>query len=177
MTFRRGGFKDGMWRRFGLIRQLKLNILKFIRLRGSPDEIAKGVALGIFIGMTPTFGFQMAIAVFFAFLLKENKLAAALGVWITNPVTAPIIYGLEYEAGRLLLGLPRMRLPELTLESLRGLGGEVLLPLCVGSLIFGVAGAALAYALTLRAVPLFKAMRIPRWPRPRGLHIRRSKRD
>jgi hypothetical protein len=166
-----------MWRRFGLIRQLKLNILKFIRLRGSPDEIAKGVALGIFIGMTPTFGFQMAIAVFFAFLLKENKLAAALGVWITNPVTAPIIYGLEYEAGRLLLGLPRVGLPELTLESLKSLGGDVLLPLCVGSVIFGIAGGALAYALTLRAVPLFKAMRIPRWPRPRGFHIRRRKRD
>ena len=59
-----------MWRRFGLIRQLKLSILKFIRLRGSPDEIAKGVALGIFIGMTPTLGLQMPLAVFFAFLFK-----------------------------------------------------------------------------------------------------------
>ena len=132
MTFRRGGFKDRMWRRFGFIRQLKLNILKFIRLRGSPDEIAKGVALGIFIGMTPTLGFQMPIAVFFAFLLKENKLAAALGVWITNPVTAPVIYGLQYESGRLLLGLPRVGLPELNFDSLKAMGGEVLLPLCLG---------------------------------------------
>ena len=166
-----------MWRRFGFIRQLKLNLVKFIRLRGSPDEIAKGVALGIFIGMTPTLGLQMPIAIFFAFLLKENKLAAALGVWITNPVTAPIIYGLQYESGRLLLDLPRARLPELTFESLKAMGGEVLLPLCLGSLIFGIACGALAYALTLRAVPLFKAWKIPRWPRPRGLHIHRRKGD
>lgn len=166
-----------MWRRFGLIRQLKLSILKFIRLRGSPDEIAKGVALGIFIGMTPTLGLQMPLAVFFAFLFKENKLAAALGVWITNPVTAPVIYGLQYESGRLLLGLPRVGLPELTYESLKAMGGEVLLPLCLGSLIFGIACSALSYALTLRAVPLFKAWKVPRWPRPRGLYIHRRKRD
>jgi uncharacterized protein (DUF2062 family) len=156
-----------MWRRFGFIRQLKLNLLKFMRLRGAPDEIAKGMALGIFIGMTPTMGFQMPIAIFFAFLLKENKLAAALGVWITNPVTAPLIYGLQYESGRLLLGLPRFGLPELTFEAMKAMGGEVLLPLCVGGLIFGVVGAALSYALTLRVLPLFRARRITRWPKPR----------
>ncbi|WP_432822513.1 DUF2062 domain-containing protein [Trichloromonas sp.] len=157
-----------MWRRFGLIRQIKLNLLKFIRLRGTPDEIAKGMALGIFIGMSPTFGFQMAIAVFFAFLLKENKLAAVLGVWITNPVTAPFIYALEYESGRLLLGMSRVSLPaELTFDSLKVMGWEVMAPLGLGSLIYGLACAALAFALTLRAVPLVKAWNVPRWPRPR----------
>ena len=160
-----------MWRRFGLVRQVKLNLLKFIRLRGTPDEIAKGMALGIFIGMTPTFGLQMVIAVFFAFLLRENKLAAVLGVWVTNPVTAPFIYALEYESGRLLLGMSRVSLPaELTFDSLKTMGWEVLAPLGLGSLIYGVVCAALAFALTLRAVPLVKAWHIPRWPRPRRKH-------
>ncbi|WP_316348434.1 DUF2062 domain-containing protein [Desulfuromonas acetoxidans] len=54
-----------MWRRWGFIRQAKLLLLRFLRLRGQPDEIAKGFALGIFIGMTPTLGFQMILAVFF----------------------------------------------------------------------------------------------------------------
>ena len=67
-----------MWRGVGFIRQSKLMVVRFVRLRGLPVEIAKGVALGIFIGMTPTFGFQMAIALFFAYLLKENRLAAIL---------------------------------------------------------------------------------------------------
>jgi uncharacterized protein (DUF2062 family) len=157
-----------MWRRVGPIRQIKLNLVKFIRLRGTPDEIAKGMALGIFIGMTPTFGSQMLLAIFFAFLLKENKLAAVLGVWITNPVTAPFIYALESESGRLILGMPRVGLPkELTLDSLKIMGWEVLAPLGLGSLIFGVVCAALAFALTLRAVPLVKAWKVPRWPRPR----------
>jgi len=157
-----------MWRRWSFIRQLKLNLLRFIRLRGTPDEIAKGVALGIFIGMTPTFGFQMAIAVFFAILLKENKLAAALGVWITNPVTAPFVYALEYESGRLLLGMAHARLPgEFTFNALTSLGWEVLLPLCLGSLIYGVLCAGLSFALTLRLIPSIRAWRVPRWPRRR----------
>jgi uncharacterized protein len=157
-----------MWRRFGLIRQIKLNILKFIRLHGTPNEIAKGMALGVFIGMTPTFGVQMGLAVLFAFLLRENKLAAVLGVWITNPVTAPFIYALEYESGRLLLGMSRVGLPaEFTFDSLKTLGWEVVAPLGLGSLIYGMICAALAFALTLRAVPLVKVWRIARWPRPR----------
>jgi len=157
-----------MWRRWSLIRQFKLNLLRLIRLQATPDEIAKGFALGIFIGMTPTFGFQMAIAIFFAFLLKENKLAAILGVWITNPVTAPLVYALEYESGRILLGMKHAALPtEFTFSALTSLGWDVLLPLCLGSLIYGILTAGVSYALVLRLIPSVRTWRIPRWPRPR----------
>lgn len=156
-----------MWRRFGIIRQVKLNLLRFVRLRGAPDEVAKGVALGIFIGMTPTFGFQMLIAVFCAWVLKENRLAAALGVWVTNPVTAPFIYALEYESGRLILGMERAQLPlRFSYEALKTLGWEVLVPLSAGSAIYGVLCGSLAYALTLRLIPSVRTWRLPRWPRP-----------
>lgn len=155
-----------MWRGVGFIRQVKLMVVRFVRLRGLPEEIAKGVALGIFIGMTPTFGFQMAIALFFAYLLKENRLAAILGVWITNPVTAPIIYAIEYEMGRLLLGMERVHLPhELTLKAYTELGWNVLSPLWVGGTLAGLILGALSYFLTLRMVPVVKHWRVPRWPR------------
>jgi uncharacterized protein (DUF2062 family) len=36
-------------------------------------------------------GFQIAIGVFIAALLKWNKIAAAVGVQVTNPLTAPFI--------------------------------------------------------------------------------------
>ena len=157
-----------MWRRWGLIRQAKLNFLRFARLRGTPDEVAKGMALGIFIGMTPTFGFQMAIAIFFAFLLRENKLAAALGVWITNPVTAPFIYALEYESGRILLGMERASFPrELTFAAFKTLGWEVIVPLSVASVIYGVLCAGVAFSITLRMIPIVKALHLPRWPKPK----------
>ena len=46
--------------------------------------------------MTPTMGIQMPIAIFFAAMLKWSKISAAFGVWITNPLTSPFIYGLTY---------------------------------------------------------------------------------
>jgi hypothetical protein len=157
-----------MWRRWSLLRQFKLNLLRLIRLQATPDEVAKGFALGIFIGMTPTFGFQIALAIFFAFLLKENKLAAIIGVFITNPLTAPFIYALEYESGRRLMGMDHAKFPsEFTFSALAGLSWDVLLPLCVGSLIYGILCAGLSYALVLRLIPSVRTWRIPRWPRRR----------
>lgn len=157
-----------MWRMWPFPRQLKLNFLRFIRLRGTPDEVARGTALGIGIGMTPTMGFQMPIALFFAWILRENKLAAVLGVWITNPITAPFIYALEYETGRLLLGMPRLAFPtEMTWAQISQLGWQFLVPLCFGSLIYTIICAFLAYALTLRFIPSLRRIRVPRWPRRR----------
>jgi uncharacterized protein (DUF2062 family) len=155
-----------MWRGIGFIRQFKLMVVRFVRMRGLPDEIAKGVALGIFVGMTPTFGFQMAIAIFFAYLLRENRLAAALGVWVSNPVTAPFIYATEYEVGRRLLGVERFAFPsELTWKAYSTLGWEILFPMWFCSIIFGVIFGFLAYWATLKLIPLVKTWRVPRWPR------------
>lgn len=155
-----------MWRGVGFIRQVKLMVVRFVRLRGLPEEIAKGVALGIFIGMTPTFGFQMAIALFFAYVLRENRLAAILGVWVTNPVTAPVIYAIEYEMGRILLAMERVHLPQqFTWEAYANLGWEILFPLWVGGVLAGLILGALSYFITLRMVPIVEKWRVPRWPR------------
>ncbi|MDY0094366.1 MAG: DUF2062 domain-containing protein [Candidatus Vecturithrix sp.] len=68
-------------------------------LEGEPHKIAQGFALGIFVGMTPTMGIQMLIAGFLAALLKWNPISAMMGVWITTPATAPVIYGTTYIVG------------------------------------------------------------------------------
>ena len=157
-----------MWRYWPVVRQGKLNLILFLRLRATPDEVAKGLALGIFIGMTPTFGFQMAIALFFAWLLKENKIAALLGVWVTNPFTAPLIYAAQYETGRIILGMDRLSFPyELTFETFKNIGVDIMVPLCLGSLIHAVLWGLLTYALTLRFIPSLRMIQIKRWPRRR----------
>lgn len=156
-----------MWRRWGLIRQSKLLLLRLLRLRAQPDEIAKGFALGIFIGMTPTLGFQMIIAVFIAMLLQQNKIAAAVGVWISNPLTAPFIYAVEYETGRFVLDMERIHFCEqTTAESLAQFGYDLMIPMFLGSLIYGLLLGAVSYAVALRMVPSLKTLRITRWPRP-----------
>ncbi|MGD8368729.1 MAG: DUF2062 domain-containing protein [Desulfobacterales bacterium] len=81
---------------------------RFLKIRGTPREIGLGFALGLFVGMSPTLGFQMAIAVFFAVLFKWNKISAAVGVWISNPVTAPVIYPVTYLLGAKVVGIEQL---------------------------------------------------------------------
>ena len=56
-----------------------------------PGRLACAVALGIFIGMTPFYGFQMLLAVALAGLLRLNITAAVLATQISNPLFAPFI--------------------------------------------------------------------------------------
>lgn len=84
---------------------IKRTYVRLLKIRGTPREIGLGLALGLFVAMSPTMGFQMAIAIPIAALFKWNKLAAATAVWVTNPITAPFIYGLTYFVGAKLLGM------------------------------------------------------------------------
>jgi len=85
-------------------RQFRYIYLRLIRLRGHPDELALGMAFGIFIGMMPIIPFQTALALALAIAFKASKITAALGTWITNPVTIYIIYKYCFRVGSFILG-------------------------------------------------------------------------
>ena len=156
-----------MWRQWWISRQSKLFLLRLLRLRAQPDEIAKGFALGVFIGMTPFIGLHMALAVFLAMLLGQNKIAAAMAVWISNPITAPFLYVAQYRTGRFLLDTPYVYFPaQFNFETISHFGSNLIVPLFLGSMIYGLLSAAIAYAVVLRMVPVLKSWRIARWPRP-----------
>lgn len=165
------------WQRFGFFRQFKLNLIRLARIKSTPDAIARGMALGVFVGFTPFFGFHILIALFFALLLRQNKVAAFAGVWVTNIFTAPFIYALEYEIGRMLLGKPAIGTAvfssDLTWTTLEQLGT----PLMLGSVVLGVPAALISYALTLRMIPWLRQYRIPRWPKPLGKLLSRDNKD
>ena len=82
---------------------LKSLYQRFIQIRGNPSEIAMGFSLGIFIGMSPTMGVQIFLAILTASFLQWNKFSAVIGVFITNAFTAPIIYPFTYYIGALFL--------------------------------------------------------------------------
>ena len=130
---------------------------RFVKIRGRPREIALGFALGIFIGMSPTMGIQMPIAVFFAALFKWSKISAAFGVWITNPLTSPFIYGLTYIVGAKVLGLrTAMALPadftwDIVKEMLKN-APAIFGALTVGGILAGLPLAVLSYYLSFAAV-------------------------
>ncbi len=144
-----------------LYNALKKAYENLLKIRGEPGEIALGFALGIFIGMSPTMGFQMPIAVFFAAIFRYNKVSAAMGVWITNPLSAPFLYGLTYLLGAKLIGLKNI-IPlseQFDLEMLKILfskAPEILWALIVGGVVSGIPLAVISYYLCYSAVQRYQ---------------------
>ena len=134
---------------------------RFIKIRGQPREIALGFALGIFIGMTPTIGLQTPIAIFLAALLKWSKLSAGFGVWITNPLTAPFIYGLNYFAGAKLIGLnPTFTIPDdLTWAAIKEMiqnAPRMFGALTVGGIVLGLPLAVSSFYVSYQALDKYQ---------------------
>ncbi len=126
---------------------------QFLSLRGDPRRIAIGFALGVFIGTTPTIPLHTALVLAATALFRQHLAAAYLGSWfISNPLTIPVLYLSQYEAGLFLLGTERLALvlPDYSLSALAGLGWQILLPLQVGGLLFAPVFAVPAYLVTRR---------------------------
>ncbi len=86
-------------------RQLKYYVLRLIRLREEPHELALGLALGIFTGMMPIMPFQSALAVALALIFKGSKITALIGTWVSNPLNWYFLYYYSYRIGASLMGL------------------------------------------------------------------------
>jgi len=142
-------------RRLGRTRKLVRAFYdRSVRLHGSPEQIAWGAAVGFFVAMTPTMGIQTYLAVPIAALFGFSKVAAAATVWITNPVTAPFLYGLSYMIGAKLLGYP-LKTPFLSnpsWETFWHAGEHVMLALTLGGVITGVIVAIVGYFVVLAMV-------------------------
>jgi len=128
---------------------------RFLKIRGNPHEIALGFALGLFVGMTPFMGFQTPIAVCFAALFQWNKISSAAGVWISNPVTAPVIYGITYFVGAKMTGMTALCAPagstEITVINLLQSTPEILMVMILGGIITGIPIAIAGYYLSFSA--------------------------
>ena len=140
---------------------LKKNYDRFVKIRGNPREIALGFALGLFIGMSPTMGIQMYVAVLFAAILKWSKIAAAAGVWISNPITAPFLYWFTYYTGAKVLSYKiNHPLPsELNLDAallMLKQAPEILWIMTVGGIILGIPIAVAGYYFALSAVMKYR---------------------
>jgi uncharacterized protein (DUF2062 family) len=135
---------------------------RFISLKGEPAQIAAGLAIGVFVGVTPTIPFHTAIIVLIGLLFRQNITAGYLGAWIiSNPLTVPLLYVAQYELGRFLLGMERSRfeLADYTLGSITTLGWEILLPLLTGGILMAPFFAVAAYFVARRLITTIRTRR------------------
>jgi len=84
-------------------RAIRYYYLKFIRLKGEPCALARGVAVGTFIGITPTIPFHTVLTLALAFILRGSKVAALLAsVMVSNPLTFFPQYYFSWQIGNWL---------------------------------------------------------------------------
>lgn len=77
--------------------------LRFVRLKGHPSVLARGIAIGTFIGITPTIPFHTILALLLAFTLRGSKIAALLStLLVSNPITILPQYYLSWQIGNWL---------------------------------------------------------------------------
>jgi uncharacterized protein (DUF2062 family) len=129
-------------------RTLRYFHYRLLRLRGSPETIARGLAVGVFAGWFPWFGLQTLVAIALALVVRGNKVVAAAATWISNPFTYVPIFAFNYQVGRWLLGAndePFEMAALSNLEGIKELGGDIVLTLFFGSLVIGSISASIAY--------------------------------
>ena len=85
-------------------KKIEILIEKLKNLKGDPHSIAMGMAVGVFVSITPTIPLHTVMAVAIAYILKVSKPAAAIGVWVCNPFTVVFFYFASYKVGVTLFG-------------------------------------------------------------------------
>ncbi len=133
---------------------------RFKKLQGDPHYVAMGMAIGIFVSITPTIPFHTVIAITLAFVLRGSKPAAAIGVWFCNPVTASIFYLASYKVGMLILGksAPFDVKYESVLELMK-LGTDVTIAMIIGGAILGILPGIAAFFITRKIFTKIRSRR------------------
>lgn len=155
--------RESLWPRIGWKRASLYVWRRVWRLSGTPHAIALGVAAGAFVSFTPFLGFHVMMALLIAWVLRGNLIAAVFGTMVGNPVSYPPIWFATYDLGNRLLGLsgrPNVNLTELLM------GGKafdvilpVMVPMAIGAVPLGLAGALAAYFFVKTAVSAYQLRR------------------
>ena len=127
--------------------------LRIVRANDSPPKVAAGVAVGVFLGIFPTFGLGILLAVFFAFIFRINKVAAFAGSLIMNPLTTPFFWALSAVLGGALMGTERdLIIKELRTGMIFKAIGPAFYAYMVGNIIVSTVFAVVSYFVTLEII-------------------------
>ena len=124
-------------------------ITRVKELHGDPHYVAIGMAIGVFVSITPTIPFHTIIAVCLAIIFRGSKTAAAIGVWFSNPLTIPILYLASFKTGVLLFGVSKdIATRAESLSELLKLGLDVTITSVSGGILLGILPGIATYFIT-----------------------------
>jgi hypothetical protein len=134
--------------------------------------LARGVGVGLFVGLTPTVGFQTLLMICLCVFLRASFPAAFLVSWISNPFTVGPLYFAFNRLGEALFG--DLLRGSLALLGIGSKAAEHTVYLVLGSLLIALPAALGGYWLFLGA---WRLSVLRRWrSRGRGSQLPGSRR-
>lgn len=127
---------------------------KLRKIKADRRMISLGFALGVFLGTTPFIGIKVFISVILSSLLKWSKIAAIIGVYQINILTAPLFYGFSFFIGRSVMGsgISFAYPKEFSSSAIFGMfygNTSIFFSLLIGGLILGIPMAIGAYYFSM----------------------------
>jgi uncharacterized protein (DUF2062 family) len=152
-------------------RHLRERATHVLHLDEEPSRLAAGMAVGVFIGVTPFYGLHTLLALVAAYVFRLNKVVTITGAWLNLPWFAPFVYAFCLRVGDAVLtgdwssfslasvqawaaylrASPRETAGTLY-HTLWNMLFVVSKPLFVGTTLVGLVLAVAAYFITLEAV-------------------------
>ncbi len=152
-------------------RFFKYFYLKFLRLKGDPQSLAGGIAIGVFLGIMPIMPFQTILVVLATVVTRTSTIAAVLSSFlVANPLTYVPQYYFSTMIGNALTpyDLTWSRIKEAmdlmsqdpgfykSLRILVELGYESVIVIVVGGMILAIPFTIASYYLSL---PVFQKIK------------------
>ncbi len=173
------------WPAAGFKRAGRYLMHRLSRLPGTPYTLAGGFACGAAASFTPFVGLHFILAAVFAWMIRTDLLASAIGTAVGNPWTFPFIWIWIYnlgtwmgfgEEGLDVLGLDFPRLFGQLFEALLNadfstvadIAGPVLWPMLMGSIPSVIVVWVVFYFPLMRIVKSYQQSRIERRARRIG---------
>lgn len=124
-----------------LIDKIRERLKLMLSLDYSPKKTALASALGILVGISPYIGLQTYIALALSTIFKLPVYPLIAGVYLTNPITIPIIFALTTKFGFWMLGREfniDFAWDDVTITSLLEAGKAIFIPFMLGTHMTGI---------------------------------------
>ncbi len=105
--------------------------------------ILRGILIGLFIAFIPM-PMQMAAVLLYVPFIRFNLPIALAMCWLSNPITMPPMYYMEYLTGSFFLNIQPEPI-EMTLKWFKDNLGNIFIPLYFGTAIYSIFGSISVY--------------------------------
>jgi uncharacterized protein (DUF2062 family) len=133
-------------------RLAKLIYVLLVRIDATPHQVGLGFAIGVVLGVFPSFGLGVPAAILLSLIFRINKAATLVGVFIMNPLTLIPIWTMSAFIGGLITGADY----RIILEQARN--GELFRSLSYSTYVYIIGNVTLASALAVSSYALIRGV-------------------